>query len=75
MPTSTLRSCGRTASGQRSRVLRTGDFIDTVNTAGEEIYARQEAVNMNRAIKIHTQSNPLPLTKRPGLVVKLTSSN
>jgi hypothetical protein len=52
-----------------------GDFIDTVNQLGEEIYARQEPVNMNRAIKLHTQSNPLPLNKRPQLVVKLTSSN
>lgn len=51
------------------------DFIDTVNTMGDEIYARQEVQNMNRNVKIHTQSNPLPLNKRPNLVQRIFSSN
>lgn len=52
------------------------DFIDTVNTMGQEIYVRQVVdPEFQRWVKIHTQSNPLPLVKRPALLVKLTSSN
>ena len=52
------------------------DFMDTVNTMGEEIYARQARdLEFNRWVKLHSQSNPLPLVKRPKLLVKLTTSN
>ena len=52
------------------------DFMDTVNTMGEEIYVRTAPDrDFNRWVKLHSQSNPLPLNKRPGLVVRLTSSN
>lgn len=50
------------------------DFIDTVNTMGEEIYSRSEVMKFNRGVELHTQSNPLPINKRPGLVVRLHSS-
>jgi hypothetical protein len=52
------------------------DFIDSVNTLGEEIYVRQAVdPEFQRWVKIHSQSNPLPIVKRPALLVKLTSSN
>jgi hypothetical protein len=52
------------------------DFMDTVNSLGEEIYVRQAVdPEFQRWVKIHSQSNPLPLVKRPGLLVRLTSSN
>ena len=52
------------------------DFIDTVNTMGEEIYVRNAVdPEFQRWVKLHSQSNPLPLVKRPALLVKLTSSN
>jgi hypothetical protein len=52
------------------------DFMDTVNTMGAEIYVRQAIdLEFQRWVKIHSQSNPLPLVKRPALLVRLTSSN
>lgn len=52
------------------------DFIDTVNTMGEEIYVRTAVdPEFQRWVKLHSQSNPLPLVKRPALLVKLTTSN
>ncbi|MBX5015946.1 major capsid protein [Rhizobium lentis] len=52
------------------------DFMDTVNTMGEEIYVRQAVDrDFQRFVKLHSQSNPLPMVKRPALLVKLTTSN
>ncbi|NDV88796.1 major capsid protein [Aurantimonas aggregata] len=52
------------------------DFIDTVNTMGDEIYVRTAIdPEFQRWVKIHSQSNPLPIVKRPKLLVKLTTSN
>ena len=52
------------------------DFMDTVNTLGEQIYVRSVVdPEFQRWAKLHSQSNPLPLNKRPALVVRLTSSN
>jgi len=48
------------------------DFNETANTIGIELYAKQETRKFDRGIDIHTQSNPLPLWKRPALLVKLT---
>lgn len=52
------------------------DFMDTVNTLGDEIYAiAAPDREFNRYVKLHTQSNPLPIVKRPKLLVRLHSSN
>lgn len=48
------------------------DFEETVNTVGLELYAKQEPRKFGRGRDIHTQSNPLPLCHRPGLLVKMT---
>lgn len=52
-----------------------GDFMDVVNTPGLEVYARQ-AMDLEfwRWVKLHTQSNPLPLCKRPALLVRGSSA-
>ncbi|MBF0131019.1 MAG: major capsid protein [Magnetococcales bacterium] len=50
------------------------DFMETVNTLGQELYAKQEPAKYNRGTDLHTQSNPLPMCHRPELLVKLTMS-
>jgi hypothetical protein len=49
-----------------------GDFLETVNTIGIPLYAKQEARKFNRGIDLHIQSNPLPICYRPALLVKCT---
>lgn len=51
------------------------DFVETTNTIGLPYYAKQEPRKFGRGIDIHTQSNPLPLCYRPGVLIKLTTSN
>jgi hypothetical protein len=51
------------------------DFMETVNTTGLPIYAKQAADDFNRVIRLHTQSCPLPIVTRPALLVRGTSSN
>lgn len=48
------------------------DFIETVNTIGLELYAKQEERKFGRGIDLHAQSNPLPICYRPGVLVKVT---
>jgi hypothetical protein len=48
------------------------DFMETVNTIGLPVYAKQEPMEFNRGVKLHTQSNPLPLCTRPGVLVQLS---
>lgn len=51
------------------------NLIETVNTMGVPLYARQLARTDGTAIDIKTESSPLPVNKRPGIAVKLFSSN
>lgn len=46
------------------------DFIDTVNTFGQLMYAREKMGDYNRWREYHTQSNCLPLWTRPELLVR-----
>ena len=50
------------------------DFVETANTIGQEFYAKQEPRKFGRGVDLHTQSNPLPMCHRPGVLVKLTIS-
>jgi hypothetical protein len=52
-----------------------GNFIECVGTYGQELYARQIPRQDGTGIDILTQSNPLPIVKRPALTVRLHSSN
>ncbi len=48
------------------------DFNETANTLGQALYAKQEPRKFDRGTDLHTQSNPLPMCHRPGVLVKLT---
>ena len=50
------------------------DFNETANTLGQQLYAKQEPRKFDRGTDLHTQSNPLPMCHRPGVLVKLTMS-
>lgn len=50
------------------------DFMETVGTLGLPYYAKQQMKDFNRGVDIHTQSNPLPMCVRPGVLVKGTKS-
>lgn len=49
------------------------DFNETVNTLGRPLYAKQEPRRFDRGTDLHTQSNPLPMCLRPGVLVKLVA--
>lgn len=48
------------------------DFIETANTMGLPVYAKQANAKFDRGVDLHTQSNPLPICYRPGVLVKMT---
>jgi hypothetical protein len=50
------------------------DFNETANTLGLPLYAKQESRKFDRGIDLHTQSNPLPMCLRPGILVKVKIS-
>jgi hypothetical protein len=49
------------------------DFNETVNTPGLPLYAKQEPRKFDRGTDLHTQSNPLPMCHRPGVLVRLVA--
>jgi hypothetical protein len=51
------------------------NLIETVNTIGLPIYARQLARPDGSAIEVKTEASILPINKRPRLAVKISSSN
>lgn len=51
------------------------NLIETVNTMGLPIYARQIARNDGSAIDVKTEASVLPVNKRPRLAVRIFSSN
>jgi hypothetical protein len=44
-----------------------------VNTLGLPIYAKQSPQKFDRGSDLHTQSNPLPMCLRPGVLGKVTA--
>ena len=46
------------------------DFMETSNQIGLPVYAKQQLEEFGRGVKLHTQSNPLPLCTRPGVLVR-----
>ena len=47
------------------------DFVETVNTIGLPRYAKQAIDDeFQRWVKVHTQSNPLPICTRPRVLIK-----
>jgi hypothetical protein len=51
------------------------NLIETVNTIGLPIYARQLPRQDGSAIDVKTEASILPITKRPRLVLRIFSSN
>lgn len=56
-------------------VVAPGDFVETVNTRGQLLYAKQERLPMDKGIMLHTQSNVLMMCTRPACLIALTGSN
>ena len=54
--------------------LAPADFNETVNTLGLSLYAKQAPRPFDRGTDLHTQSNPLPMCHRPGVLIKLTAA-
>jgi hypothetical protein len=54
------------------QIYAPGNFIETVNTPGIELYVKQVMEGMGRWVDLHIESNPLPLCMRPGVLVKVT---
>ncbi len=50
-------------------------FVEAAGTIGLPFYAKQESLEFDTGIKIHTQSNPLPLCTRPAVLIKGYTSN
>ncbi|BAK76490.1 hypothetical protein NH8B_2104 [Pseudogulbenkiania sp. NH8B] len=48
-----------------------GDFLEAVGTNGEPYYAKIKNTDFDRGVDLHTQSNPLPLCNRPGVLAEL----
>lgn len=51
------------------------DFMETANTIGLPYYAKQAPMEFDRGVKVHSQSNPLPICTIPACLVKGSSSN
>lgn len=51
------------------------DFNEAVGTLGQVYYAKTLPSKFDRGYEIHTQSNPLPMCMRPGVLVRIHSSN
>ena len=45
--------------------------METVNTIGLPLYAKQELMRMNKGVELEAQSNPLNLCTKPRAVIKL----
>lgn len=55
-------------------VFAPADYIEAVNTIGQPYYAKQDPQKFDRGIDVQTQSHPLPICKRPELLIKATLS-
>lgn len=54
-------------------VVAPGNFIEAANTIGLPYYASQEPRKHNAGIDLWAESNPLPICKRPEVLVKVTA--
>ena len=48
-----------------------GEFMDTVNTIGQELYVKPEQMKLDMGIELHSFSYALNLVSKPRLVVKV----
>ena len=50
-------------------IIGPADFVETVNTRGQRFYAKQQNMDFDKGIELHTQSNVLAMCKRPSSVI------
>lgn len=48
-----------------------GEFLETVNTPGRDLYAKQKIRDFEKGIDLWFESNPLPMCSRPALLVRI----
>lgn len=58
--------------GMFQEAMAPADFMETVNTLGKKLYAKQERMDFDKGVTLHTQSNVLTINTRPEAVVKST---
>lgn len=51
------------------------NYVETVNTTGLPYYAKQEMMKFDKGVDFESQSNPLPINKRPRAVIKVDATN
>ena len=54
-------------------ILAPANFVETVNTPGQRVYAKQENLRFNVGVELHTQSNLLAICTRPKCLIKGTA--
>jgi len=59
-------------AGMFQEIIAPADFMETVNTRGQRYYAKQQPVDFDKGVELHTQSNILAMNTTPGGVVKST---
>lgn len=48
------------------------DFMETVNTIGQSVYAKQVPMKFDVGTELHVQTNPLVICTRPKVLIKFT---
>lgn len=60
-------------NGLFQQIMAPADFMETVNTRGRALYAKQQRMDFDKGIELHTQSNSLFICTRPGVLLSLQS--
>ena len=61
--------------GLFQEIIAPANFMETVNTRGVPIYAKQRMLDFDIGVELHTQSNILYLCTRPSSIIKSTVCN
>ena len=72
IPDDEVRFFPKGTSDTFKRYLAPGEFVEAVNTPGQELYMKQAEEEMGRWIDVHTESSPLTMCRRPEVLVKGT---
>lgn len=74
LPSTEMRAFPVGVPGLYKKHNAPASFIETVNTIGRPLYAKQRRLDFDVGIEIRTESNPLPLCHIPRTLVKITTS-
>lgn len=75
LPTDEMRAFPVGVPGLYKTHYAPAAFIETINTIGQPLYAKQRRLDFDTGIEIRTESNPLPLCHIPRTLVKITTSS